>query len=94
MTNEAYEKYMQERRALQKEFTQRKTKAALAVIGVGLLIVGLLVILGGAVLKNIPITAVVALIALIFTILYARIRVVTINHALQEKLLKLEDRYN
>ncbi len=91
MTEQAYAEYTQRRKAILKEYGQKKLKSSLIVLGVGGAIVAAILLIGGLVLDNIPVTAILALIAGIFTILYARIRVVTINHTLQKKLHQFED---
>lgn len=91
MKAEAFEKYTQERKAILKEYGKKKWKSCLLVFGVGAAIVAAILLVGGMLLKNIPVTAVLALIAGIFTVLYMRIKVVTINHALQKKLHQFED---
>ena len=85
------EKYTQERQALIKEYNLKKLKNVLAVLGIGGAVVVVILLVGGLLLGNIPVTAVLALIAGIFTILYARIRTVTVNHALEKKLHQFED---
>lgn len=85
------EKYTRERQALIKEYTLKKLKNVLLVLGIGLTAVIAILLVGGLWLGNIPVTAVLALIAGIFTILYARIRAVTVNHTMQKKLHQFED---
>ncbi|MBQ6824791.1 MAG: hypothetical protein IJP27_09065 [Clostridia bacterium] len=85
------EKYTQERQALIKEYTLKKLKQVLLVLGIGIAVVIAILLVGGLWLENIPVTAILALIAGIFTILYARIRAVTVNHAMQKKLHQFED---
>ncbi len=86
-----FEKYNQERKEILKEYGQKKLKSSLTVLAVGGAIVIAILLVGGLALKNIPVTAILALIAGIFTILYMRIKIVTINHALQKKLHDFED---
>ncbi len=86
-----FEKYKQERKEILKEYGKKKLKSSLTVLAVGGAIVVAILLVGGLVLKNIPVTAILALIAGIFTILYMRIKVVTVNHALQKKLHEFED---
>lgn len=86
-----FEKYNQERKELLREYGKKKLKSSLLVLAVGGAIVAAILLVGGLVLKNIPITAILALIAGIFTILYMRIKIVTVNHALQKKLHDFED---
>lgn len=91
MTEQAFEQYTQRRNAILKEYGKKKLKSCLTVLGIGGAVVIAILVIGGLVLENIPVTAVLALIAGIFTILYTRIRVVTINHARQKKLHQFED---
>lgn len=94
MNNEAYEKYNQKREAILKEFRQKKVKNVFAVLGIGIAALALILILGLLLNRYFAVAAVIAMIVGIFTILYARIRAVTIHHVMQKELLKLEDQYS
>ena len=85
------ERYTAERKKIIAEFGKKRLTQVVAVLGIGLAAVLAVLVIGGLVLKNIPVTAVVALVIGLFTILYARIRAVTVNHAMQVKLHKFED---
>ena len=91
MNAEQFEKYTQERKAIIKEYRQKKLKTCLPIFGVGIAVLLTILLVGGFALSNIPVTAVLMLIAGIFTIIYLRIKVVTVNHALQKKLHEFED---
>ena len=85
--------YYQKRKNIIKEYRAKKYKNVLLVLSVGFIAVGLILLVGGVFLKNIPITAVLTLIAVLFTVIYARIRAVTVEHTLQKKLLLFEEDY-
>ena len=91
MNAEQFEKYTQERKSIIKEYRQKKLKTCLPILGVGIAVLLTILLVGGFALSNIPVTAVLMLIAGIFTIIYLRIKVVTVNHALQKKLHDFED---
>ncbi len=91
MKAEVFEQYTLERKAILKEYGKKKLKSCLLVLAVGVAVVAAILLVGGLWLKNVPVTAVLALIAGIFTILYMRIKVVTVNNALQKKLHQFED---
>ena len=91
MNAEQFEKYNEERKKIIKEYRGKKLKAAVPILCVGAAILLILLLVGGFALSNIPVTAVLMLIVGIFTIIYLRIKTVTINHALQKKLHEFED---
>ena len=91
MNAEQFEKYTQERKSIIKEYRQKKLKTGLPILGVGIAVLLTILLVGGFALSNIPVTAVLMLIAGIFTIIYLRIKVVTVNHSLQKKLHDFED---
>ncbi len=76
-----------------KEYRAKKLKRVLLVLGVGAAAAIAILLVSGLWLKNIPITAVLTLITVLFTIIYMRIQAVTINHTLQQKLLLFEENY-
>ena len=86
-----FEKYNQERNAIIKEYRGKKLKTCLPILLIGVALVAIIYLVGGFALSNIPVTAVLMLITGIFTIIYLRIKIVTINHALQKKLHEFED---
>ncbi|MBR6793988.1 MAG: hypothetical protein IKM48_06520 [Clostridia bacterium] len=86
-----FDKYNQERQAIIKEYRGKKMKTCLPILIIGAIVVLAIYLIGGVALSNIPVTAVLMLIAGIFTIIYLRIKVVTVNHALQKKLHDFED---
>lgn len=94
MREDQYEKYSQERKAIQKKYAAKKRKVVLLILCIGLPIAALLVWIGSLSLNGIPFAAVGALIIGIFTILYARIKTVSFNHAMQKELIKLEETYS
>ncbi len=86
-----FDKYNQERQAIIKEYRKKKLKTCLPILAIGIAVVLIIYLVGGFALSNIPVTAVLMLITGIFTIIYLRIKIVTINHALQKKLHDFED---
>ncbi len=91
MDDKAYAKYNEKRNAIIAEYRKKKMKNVGLVLGIGFGIAIVCFLVGWFGLKNIPVTAVITLVAALFSILYARIRVVTINHARQQKLMEFED---
>ncbi len=91
MKAEQFEQYTRERNAIIKEYRQKKFKTCLPILLIGVALVLTIYLVGGFALSNIPVTAVLMLITGIFTIIYLRIKMVTINHALQKKLHQFED---
>lgn len=91
MKAEQFEQYTRERNAIIKEYRQKKLKTCLPILLIGVALVLTIYLVGGFALSNIPVTAVLMLITGIFTIIYLRIKMVTINHALQKKLHQFED---
>lgn len=87
------ENYQQKRKSIIKEYRAKKIKSIFAVLGIGGAVAAAILLVGGALLKNIPVTAVLTLITVLFTIIYMRIRVVTVNHTMQQKLLLFEEDY-
>ncbi len=94
MRAEVYDRYQKERKEVYKKFGKKKQKVVLLILCIGLPVAALLIWIGSISLNGIPFAAVGALIIGIFTILYARIQTVKINHAMQKELLKLEDTYS
>lgn len=86
-----FDKYNQDRQAIIKEYRKKKLKSCLPILIIGALVVLAIYLIGGFALSNIPVTAVLMLMVGLFTIIYLRIKVVTINHALQKKLHDFED---
>ncbi len=91
MDDKAYAKYTEKRNAIIAEYRKKKAKNVGLVLGIGFGITIACFLVGWFVLKNVPVTAILTLIAALFSILYARIRAVTINHAKQQKLMEFED---
>ena len=94
MRDEVFERYQKEREEVLQKYRKKKGRLLLIALCVGLPLGALLLWMGSLALIHIPFVAVGALILLIFGILYLRIRLVRINHAMQKELLKLEDRYS
>lgn len=93
MDPKRYEEYQQKRKSLMQEYRAKKLKRVLLVLGVGAAVAIAILLVGGLWLKNIPVTAVLTLITVLFTVIYMRMQVVTVNHTLQQKLVQFEDNY-
>ena len=93
MDPKRFEEYQQKRKSLMKEYRTMKLKRALLVLGVGTAVAIAILSVGGLWLKNIPVTAVLTLITVLFTVIYMRMQVVTVNHTLQQKLVQFEENY-
>ena len=91
LDDKTYAKYTEKRNAIIAEFRLKKLKNVGLVLGIGLGIAIVCVLVGWFVLESIPVTVILPLAVVLFSILYARIRVVTINHAKQQKLMEFED---
>ncbi len=89
MDNKMLEKYTQKRKDLIKDYKSKKMKNIFCILGIALLVVGLDVALS-FVIDNIAVTLVIGAMVVMFSIIYMRIRVVTINHAMQQKLQQFE----
>ena len=94
MRADVFERYQKERKEVLKTFSKKKQKVVLLILSIGLPVAALLIWIGSLSLNGIPFAAVGALVIGLFTILYARIQTVRINHAMQKELLKLEDQYS
>ncbi len=90
MNNNQYEKYNEERNKLLKEFKAQKTKNIVVILAVTLVVLALIVVLG-IVIKNVAVALVVGAIVVIFSVIFLRMRVVTINHSMQNRLRFFED---
>lgn len=90
MNNNQYEKYNEERNKLIKEFNAQKTKNIVVILAVTVAVLALIVVLGIAI-NNVAIALVVGAIVVIFSIIFLRMRIVTINHSMQNKLRFFED---
>ncbi len=84
-------KYSEKRNALIKEYKAKEMKEGLTVLGVGLAILVAILLVGTLLLKNTPIAVILAIICVIFTVIYARMRTVTVKHALETKLREFEN---
>ena len=93
MDPERLEEYYQKRKRIIKEYRAKLLKKVAAVLILGTSAAFAVFLVGGMLLKNIPITAVLTLIIVLFTIIYARIQAVTVNHTLHQKLLLFEEEY-
>ena len=92
MNNNQYEKYNDERNKLIKEFKAQKTKNVVIILAVTVVVLALIVALG-FLINNVAVALVVGVIVVIFSIIFLRMRVVTINHSMQNKLRYFEDGY-
>ncbi len=90
MENTQYEKYNDERNKLIKEFRTRKIKNIVIILVAMVVVLALIVVLGIAI-NNVAVALVLGAIVLIFSIIFLRIRVVTINHSMQNRLRYFED---
>lgn len=87
------EEYHQKRRAIIRKYRVQKIKNIFTVLGGGIAAVALILLIGGWWLKNIPVTAVLTLITVLFTVIYMRICMVTVHHTMQQTLLLFEEDY-
>lgn len=90
MNNNQYEKYNEERNKLIKEFKAQKAKNIVIILAVTVVVLALIVVLGVAI-NNVAIALVIGMIVVIFSIIFLRMRVVTINHSMQNRLRFFED---
>ena len=90
MNNNQYEKYNEERNKLIKEFNAQKAKNIIVILAVTVAVLALIVVLGIAI-NNVAIALVVGAIVVIFSVIFLRMRIVTINHSMQNKLRFFED---
>lgn len=89
MNNSDFEKYNQKRQDVIKKYKKKKLKEVLLILAVGLASVIVIACLNGVVF-NIAVTLVLSAMVIMFTVIFARIRAVTVNHILQTRLQFLE----
>ena len=89
MDNKILEKYTSKRNDLIKRYKSKKLKNIFCILGIALLVIAFDVVLS-FVIDNIAVTLVIGAMVVMFSIIYMRIRVVTINHAMQQKLQQFE----
>ena len=90
MNNNQYDKYNDERNKIIKEFKSRKAKNIITIIAITAAVLALIVLLG-IVIHNVAVALVIGAIVVIFSVIFLRMRVVTINHSMQNKLRFFED---
>ncbi len=84
MKSEKLEKYNQKRRALIALYRKKKLINLLLIFGAGAALLVTVVLLQGVL--NIAVTLVLSAMIIMITVIFARIRAVTINHTLQSHL--------
>lgn len=84
MKSEKLEKYNQKRRELIALYRKKKRINLLAIFGAGAALLVTVVLLQGVL--NIAVTLVLSAMIIMITVIFARIRTVTINHTLQSQL--------
>ena len=88
MKSENFEKYNNRRNALISKYKKEKRVNVLTVLGVGAALLILVVLLRN--LLNIAVTLLLSAISIMITVIFARIRYVTINYVMEQKLRDLE----
>lgn len=89
MNEKQLEKYNQKRAELIRSYRKKKLTGVALIFGIALAVIAVDVLLS-FVIDNIAVTLVVGAMVVMFSIIYARIRIVTVNHALQQKLRQFE----
>ena len=92
MDNNQYEKYNDQRNKIIKEFKAQKTKNIAIILIVAAVVLALIVAIGFAI-NNVAIALVLGVIVVIFSVIFLRMRVVTINVSMQKRLQFFEDGY-
>lgn len=83
MNNEDYKRYNEKRHGIIKEYKKKKLLNSLVILLVGIVSVIISVLLFQT---NVAVPIVLSVIIVMVTIIYLRIRIVTINHTMQTKL--------
>lgn len=86
------EKYNKQREDIIRDCKRKKLINAVSVLGIGAVLVLIVVLLNG-VLFNIAVTLVLSAMIIMISIIFMRIRIVTINHIMQTRLMKFENNY-
>lgn len=92
MDNNQYEKYNEQRNQIIKEFKAQKTKNIAIILVVAAVVLALVVAIGFAI-DNVAIAIVLGIMVVIFSVIFLRMRVVTINVSMQKRLQFFEDGY-
>ena len=90
MNDNQYEKYNDQRNKIIKEFKLQKMKNIVIILVAAFLALSLVVALG-LIINNVAVAIVVGIIVVIFSIIFLRMRVVTINVSMQKRLQFFED---
>ena len=89
MDDRMFKKYSNKRKELIEYYKNKKLKNIFCILGIAFLVVVIDVALS-FIIKYIAVTLIVGAMVVMFSIIYMRIRVVTINHAMQQKLQQFE----
>ncbi len=90
MNDQNYEKYNHKRKQIKTEYGKKKLVNVFVILGTAAIAVILIALLTGIVF-NIAVTLVLSVMIIMIAIIFTRIRVVTINHIMQQRLLALEN---
>ena len=90
MNDNQYEKYNDQRNQIIKEFRLQKSKNIVIILIAAVLALTLVVALG-IIINNVAVAIVIGIIVVIFSIIFLRMRVVTINVSMQKRLQFFED---
>ena len=91
MNDERFNEYNLKRNELIKKYKMQKIKNIFLVLGIGAAIVALIITLFLLTLINEAVAIVLSAVVVMITIIFTRIRVVTINHIRDEKLRLFEE---
>lgn len=91
MDDSRFEKYNAKRKEIIKQYNSKKLKEVLLTMVTGAAVVALAWILCVVSFINIAVCLVLTAVAVMITVIFARIRVVTVNHIRDEKLRLFED---
>ena len=89
MDDRTYQKYTEKREKLIKNYKSKKIKNAACILGIACVCIALDICFA-SLINNIAVTLVIGAMLVMFSIIYLRIRLVTINHAMQQKLQQFE----
>ena len=93
MNDNQYEKYNDERKKIISDFKNQKTKNIAVVLAAAIAVLAVVLAVGIFVMKNVAIAIVIGIIVVIFSVIFLRMRVVTINVSMQKRLQYFEDGY-
>ena len=89
MDEKTLEKYSIKRKELIAYYKNKKLKNIFCILGIALAVIGLDIVMS-FVINNIAVSLIVGAMVVMFAVIYLRIRVVTINHVMQQKLQQFE----